>query len=101
MRRLKGTVISNKMSKTAVVRIDRLEKHSKYQKYFRASQKLKAHDDANEAKIGDVVIIEETRPLSKDKRWRIVERVSREPEVAGEEESTDTTIPNSTPSTEI
>ena len=92
MRRLKGIVISNKMSRTAVVRIDRLEKHSKYRKYFRASRKLKAHDDGNETKIGDVVIIEETRPLSKDKRWRIVERHPREPELASEEDDTKDTL---------
>ena len=92
MRRLKGTVISNKMSRTVVVRMDRLEKHSKYRKYFRASRKLKAHDDGNETKIGDVVIIEETRPLSKDKRWRIVERHPREPELASEEDDTKDTL---------
>jgi len=86
MRRLKGIVISNKMSRTAVIRIDRLEEHSKYRKYFRTSRTLKAHDEGSEAKIGDVVIIEETRPLSKDKRWRIVERHPREPELGDEEE---------------
>lgn len=92
MRRLKGIVISNKMHKGAVIRVDRLRKHPKYKKYFRTSQKVKAHDPQNESEIGDVVIIEETRPLSKDKRWRIVERVSREPEVADDEEAKDTTV---------
>mgnify|MGYP001560086573 CR=1 FL=1 len=82
MRRLKGTVISNKSAKTAVVRIDRLVKHPKYGKYYRMSKKCKAHDPEGESKAGDIVIIEESRPISKDKRWRIVERVSRAPKVA-------------------
>lgn len=66
------------MQKTVVVRVDRLRKHVKYQKYHRASQTFKAHaDDAGAYQIGDVVEIEETRPLSRDKRWRVVALVRR------------------------
>ncbi len=71
-RRLTGTVVSEKMAKTRVVLIERLKKHSKYQKYFKTSKKFKAHDEKNEYHVGEKVVIEETRPLSKDKRWRIV-----------------------------
>ena len=85
MRRIKGTVLSNKMSKTVVVRVDRLKKHPKYQKYFRTSKKFKVHDEKGEYKTGDVVIIEETRPTSKDKRWRVAELVKRAENEAIEE----------------
>ncbi|MBU0613751.1 30S ribosomal protein S17 [Patescibacteria group bacterium] len=71
-RRLKGVVVSNKMDKTAVVRVERTAVHSKYLKRYTLSKKYKAHDENNSAQIGDAVTIEETRPLSKDKRWRIV-----------------------------
>ncbi|MGC8880679.1 MAG: 30S ribosomal protein S17 [Minisyncoccia bacterium] len=71
-RRLKGIVVSAKMEKTAVVKVDRLKFHSKYKKYYKVSKKFKAHNEANKYKEGEKVIIEETRPLSKEKRWRIV-----------------------------
>lgn len=74
-RRLQGTVVSAKMAKTIVVRVDRRVAHPKYGKYYTLSTKLKAHDEAGAAKPGDVVEIEETRPLSKDKRWRYVSTV--------------------------
>lgn len=77
MRKLKGTIISNKMIKTVVVRVDRLKKHPKYQKYYRVSKKFKAHDEKGEYKVGDTVIIQETRPISKEKRWGVVELVKR------------------------
>ena len=77
MRKLKGTIVSNKMHKTVVVRVDRLKKHSKYQKYYRMSKKLKAHDEKGEFRAGDQVVIAETRPVSKEKRWRVVELVKR------------------------
>lgn len=77
MRKLRGTIVSNKMTKTVVVRVDRLKKHPKYQKYYRLSKKFKAHDEKGEYRIGDVVIIQETRPLSKEKRWRVVELAKR------------------------
>lgn len=68
-----GIVISDKMQKTIVVKVDRKVKHGFYKKFFTKSQNFKAHDEKNEAKIGDSVSIVETRPLSKDKRWALVE----------------------------
>ncbi len=70
---LKGTVVSDKMDKTAVVAVTRFVKHSKYKKYFKITKKFKAHDEANTAKVGDKVSIVETRPISKDKRFAIVQ----------------------------
>lgn len=78
MRKLKGTIISNKMQKTVVVRIGRLKKHSKYQKYYRVYKKLKAHDEKGEYRVGDVVIIQETKPMSREKRWKVAELIKRE-----------------------
>ncbi len=72
-----GEVVSNKMDKTAVVKIERLVLHPKYHKYIRRTSKLKAHDEANECKIGDKVKVCETRPLSKLKRWRVVEILNK------------------------
>ena len=74
-RRLKGVVSSDKMDKTAVVTITRMRKHRKYLKYHKTSKKFKAHDEGNEYKTGDKVIIEETRPISKDKRWKIISKI--------------------------
>ncbi len=72
-----GTVVSNRMHKTIVVRIDRLVQHPKYQRVVRRATRFKVHDEMNNAKIGDYVKIMETRPLSKDKRWRLVEVLRR------------------------
>ena len=72
-----GVVVSDAMQKTRVVRIERVYRHPKYQRVIRMSKRLKAHDEGNESKVGDRVIIEETRPLSKDKRWRIREILHR------------------------
>ncbi|HEU5310832.1 MAG TPA: 30S ribosomal protein S17 [Candidatus Eisenbacteria bacterium] len=74
---LTGTVVSDKMDKTAVVSIERLVKHVTYGKYVRRRNKFKVHDEKNECKIGDVIRFMETRPLSKDKRWRLVDFVQR------------------------
>ncbi len=74
-RRLLGIVVSDKMEKTRVVAVTRLKKHPKYLKYYKKTTKFKAHDEKNEYKTGDKVVIEETRPLSRGKRWRIVARV--------------------------
>lgn len=71
---LKGTVVSNKMQKTAVVLVSRLKKNPKYLKYEKRSTRFKVHDENNSLKMGDVVMIRETRPISKDKRW-MVEKV--------------------------
>jgi len=75
-----GEVISNKMAKTIVVRVERRFPHPKYRKVVTAYKKLYAHDEKGEAKPGDRVRIEETRPLSKIKRWRLVEVVERSAE---------------------
>ncbi|OGX34966.1 MAG: 30S ribosomal protein S17 [Omnitrophica WOR_2 bacterium RIFCSPHIGHO2_02_FULL_52_10] len=69
---LQGTVISDKMNKTRVVQVTWVSKHAKYQKVVRSASKYKAHDEKNETKVGDVVRIMETRPLSKEKRWVIL-----------------------------
>ena len=68
-----GTVVSNRMTKTVVVQVERRMKHGKYGKYMTEKNKYKAHDEQQAAKIGDKVRIVETRPLSKDKRWRVAE----------------------------
>ena len=68
-----GTVISNKMSKSIVVRIDRITKHPIYRRVIKKSVKIMAHDEEEKAAMGDRVRIQETRPLSKNKRWRLVE----------------------------
>ena len=78
MRTLKGTIVSDKMQKTVVVRVDRLKMHPKYRKFYRVSAKFKAHNPAGEYRAGDVVTIRETKPLSKDKRWEVVSLVRRE-----------------------
>lgn len=70
-RKLKGVVTSDKMSKTKVVEVTRLKKHPRYLKYYKVSKKFKAHDEENKYRLGDKVVIQETRPLSKEKRWRI------------------------------
>ena len=72
-----GEVVSNKMAKTIVVRVERRFPHPRYKKIVTAFKKFYAHDEKNEAKIGDRVRIEETRPLSKTKCWRLVEVVER------------------------
>jgi small subunit ribosomal protein S17 len=72
-----GLVVSDKMQKTVVVSIERRVQHPVYGKMVRRTKKLKAHDEQNEAKTGDTVRIMETRPLSKDKRWRVVEIIER------------------------
>ena len=72
-----GVVVSDGMQKTRVVRIERVYRHPRYERVVRSSKKLKAHDEANESRVGDRVLIEETRPLSKEKRWRIRKVLSR------------------------
>jgi len=79
-KRLKGEVISNKMDKTVIVRVVEHEKHPLYKKTIKVYAKFKAHDEKNDCKIGDTVVIEECRPISKEKRWRVVEIVSSKEE---------------------
>ncbi len=77
-RTVMGKVVSNKMDKTIVVLIERKVKHPLYGKYVRRSSKMYAHDEANACRIGDLVLIEQSRPLSKTKRWKLVEIIRRE-----------------------
>jgi len=72
-----GRVVSNKMDKTVVVTVESYRPHPLYKKQVRRIKKFKAHDEQNSCNIGDVVRIEETRPLSKEKRWRVVDIVSK------------------------
>lgn len=76
-KQLKGTVLSNKMTKTLVVRVDRVKSHAKYKKAFRISKKYKAHIEGGDYRIGDPVLIEECRPISKDKKWRVVKKLAQ------------------------
>jgi small subunit ribosomal protein S17 len=70
-RQLVGTVVSNKMDKTCVVQVTRRFRHAKYKKYVNERRRYKAHDERNEAQVGDRVMIVECRPISRDKRWRL------------------------------
>ena len=72
-----GRVVSDKMDKTIVVSVERLTRHRLYKRVIRLTTKFKAHDEANEAHVGDTVLIEESRPLSATKRWRLVEVLAR------------------------
>jgi small subunit ribosomal protein S17 len=72
-----GVVVSDKMTKTRVVVIERVYRHPRYERVVTRSKRLKAHDETNASKVGDRVLIEETRPLSKDKRWRIRQVIAR------------------------
>lgn len=73
-RTLVGRVVSDRMDKTVTVEVTRRVKHPRYHKYMNRSKSYKAHDENNECRIDDTVVIEETRPLSKLKRWRVIER---------------------------
>ena len=83
-----GTVVSDKMDKTVVVVVQTLRRHKLYKKVIRLTSKFKVHDETNNCKVGDVVRIVETRPLSKDKNWRVVEIIGRKEVV--EKEPTET-----------
>ena len=72
-----GKVVSDKMDKTVVVAVETSVRHKMYNKIVKRTYKLKAHDEANDCKVGDTVKVMETRPLSKDKRWRVVEVMER------------------------
>jgi len=76
-KKLMGTVTSDKMDKTVVVRVERLVPHEVYKKYVRRRENFKAHDEKNEFRVGDRVEIVETRPMSKDKRWRVARLIER------------------------
>ena len=74
-KRLKGIVISGKMEKTVVVKVERIKKHPKYKRRYKVHKRYKAHDERGEYKVGDKVIIEECRPISKEKRWRVIKKI--------------------------
>ena len=80
-RQLVGVVTSDKMTQTVVVRVTRLVRHATYRRVMRRSKKFKAHDAGLKPRVGDEVRIEETRPISKDKRWRVVEILRKSPEL--------------------
>jgi small subunit ribosomal protein S17 len=73
-KKIDGVVVSNKMDKTVVVNAQRFVKHKKYGKYYKIDKKFKAHDENNEYKVGDKVTIEETRPISKDKNFKVLKK---------------------------
>lgn len=75
-RQLTGIVSSDKMQKTIVVLVERLKKHPKYKRRYKIGKKYKAHDEKKECKIGDKVVIEECRPISKEKKWKFVKKIN-------------------------
>lgn len=79
-RKMIGKVVSNKMNKTIVVLLERKVEHPLYAKYVKRFTKMYAHDENNDCRVGDLVLIQETRPLSKTKRWKLIEVVKREAE---------------------
>lgn len=80
-RELVGTVVSDKMQKTIVVKVDRRVRHGLYAKYVTNTRRFKAHDESNQARVGDLVVIVESRPLSRDKRWALKNIVRRAAQV--------------------
>ncbi len=77
-KQLKGIIVSDKMKKTVVVRVEKIKEHPKYRRRFKVSKKYKAHDEKEEYRMGDEVVIEEYRPLSRDKRWRVLKKIKNE-----------------------
>ncbi len=75
-KQLIGIIISDKMQKTRVVRVERIKEHPKYRRRLKVYKKYKAHDDKEEYKAKDKVVIEECRPLSKDKKWRVIKKIA-------------------------
>lgn len=84
-RTVMGKVVSDRMNKTIVVQVERKVKHPLYGKYVRRFSKMYAHDEENACRIGDIVVIEQSRPLSKTKRWKLVEILKREEQQQGAE----------------
>ena len=74
-KQITGAVVSNKMQKTVVVKVERIKEHPRYKKRYKVHKKYKAHDEKGECKKGDKVIIEECRPMSKEKRWRVIRKI--------------------------
>lgn len=84
-RKMTGVVVRDKMDKSVVIEVEKFLKHPKYHKYLKTKKRYKAHDEKNECRIGDRVLIMESRPLSKEKRWVVKEIIERE-ELAGIQE---------------
>lgn len=76
-RKIIGVVVSDKMNKTRVIEVSGFKKHPKYLRYYKTTKRFKAHDEKNEYKTGDKVMIEETKPLSREKRWKIVSLIQK------------------------
>jgi len=74
-KRLKGIVVSDKMQKTVVVKIESIKEHPKYKRRYKVHKKYKAHDENQQYHVGDNVVIEETTPISKDKRWKVITKI--------------------------
>ncbi len=74
-KQLQGIVISDKMQKTIVVETERIKEHPKYKRRYKVNKKYKAHDEKSECRAGDKVIIEECRPISKEKKWRVIKKI--------------------------
>lgn len=75
-KQLTGTIVSNKMQKTVVVLVERIKEHPKYKRRYKTHKRYKAHDEKGEYKVGDKVIIEECRPISKEKKWRVIKKLT-------------------------
>lgn len=76
-RKLEGVVVSEKMAKTRIVEVSRLTKHPRFHKYYKVTKRFAAHDEEGKYKTGDFVVIEETKPMSRTKRWRIIGTVKK------------------------
>jgi len=72
---LQGIVVSDKMQKTVVVKVERIKEHPKYKRRYKIHTKFKAHDEKGEFHVGDKVVIEETKPMSKDKNWKVISKI--------------------------
>jgi small subunit ribosomal protein S17 len=73
---LQGIIVSDKMAKTVVVEVERIKEHPKYKRRYKVHKKFKAHNETGEFHTGDKVIIEETKPISKDKKWKVIQKIS-------------------------
>jgi small subunit ribosomal protein S17 len=74
-KQLSGTIVSDKMQKTVVVETERIKEHRKYRRRYRVSKRYKAHAESGDYKVGDKVLIEECRPVSRDKKWRVIKKI--------------------------
>lgn len=83
-RQLQGNIVSNKMQKTVIVKVERLKEHPKYRRRYRVNKKYKAHTESGEYQVGDKVVIEECRPISKEKKWRVISKITSQERAGGE-----------------